>query len=149
MPRPETTAAITRGMRRHLADAGVAALSEVALDDGRRADLVAITRKGDIWIIEVKSSLEDFRTDRKWADYHAWCDRLFFAVSRDFPAELIADECGLFVADEYGASLIRDAAMDRLPAARRKAMMLRLARLGAARLFSLSDPDFVPGTGAE
>ena len=35
---------------------------------------------------EIKSSLEDFRTDRKWRDYLDYCDSFFFAVAEDFPA---------------------------------------------------------------
>ena len=80
--RPEITTAVTRGAARLLVDLGYAPLAEVTLPNGRRADLMALSRKGHILIIEVKSGLEDFRVDRKWHEYMPYCDAFAFAVAR-------------------------------------------------------------------
>ncbi len=64
--RPETTASVTRGAARLLVALGYAPLTEVTLPNGRRADLMALGRKGEIFIVEVKSGLDDFRYDQKW-----------------------------------------------------------------------------------
>ena len=58
----------------------MAPVSEVSLANGRRADVAAVAASGEIWIVEIKSSVEDFRTDQKWPEYRDYCDRLFFAV---------------------------------------------------------------------
>ena len=108
---------------------------------GRRADLVGIADKGEIWIVEIKSSIEDFRSDQKWPEYIPFCDRFFFAVHADFPLELIPDEAGLIVADRYGAEQVRAAPLVRMAPAQRKSVMLRFARTGAARLHALYDPE--------
>jgi hypothetical protein len=131
---------LARGTARALAQLGHASLLEVPLANGRRADLVAIGRDGTLLIVEVKSGVADFRSDRKWPDYREFCDRLAFAVPAEFPRELIPEECGLIVADPFGAMILRDGALMPLASARRRALTLRLARLGASRLQRFIDP---------
>ncbi|MEM1150460.1 MAG: MmcB family DNA repair protein, partial [Pseudomonadota bacterium] len=99
----------------------------------RRADVVALGPKGEIEIIEIKSSVSDFRADLKWQDYGPFCDRFFFAVSNAFPTELIPESCGLIIADGFGGAVVRLPETHRLSAARRKAVTLRFARLAALR----------------
>jgi len=130
----ERAMVIRRGVQRLLMEMGAAILPELPLATGRRADLVALTRKGDIWIIEIKSSIEDFRVDRKWPEYRLHSDRFFFATHPDVPASIFPDECGFILSDGYGAEIMREAPEHRLPAATLKALMLRFARSGAARL---------------
>eukprot|EP01037_Dinobryon_pediforme_P026696 gene26697-29308_t len=110
------------------------------LASGRRADVVALGNDGVIWIIEVKSSIEDFRADQKWPFYRLHSDRLFFATSPRVPAEIFPQDAGLILADAFGAEIIRDAPEHRLAAATRKAMILRFARLAAMRLHGVQDP---------
>ena len=131
--RPETTVAVTRGAARLLIEMGYAPLAEVGLPNGRRADLMALGRKGEIVIVEVKSSAEDYLTDRKWAEYAPYCDAFFFAVSPDFPHVLIPPEPGLIVADGFGGAVVREPGWTPLVAARRKALTLAFARLAAFR----------------
>lgn len=140
-------AAIARGTRRMLSALGFATLPELSLANGRRADIVALSEKGEIWIVEIKSSVADFRADSKWHEYDDFCDRLLFAVAPDFPVEILPAETGLMLADAYGADLAREAPLKPLAPARRKALVQRIARVAAFRLHSLSDPDFVHGRG--
>jgi hypothetical protein len=132
---------ICRGAARLLAAHGLASIAEVALANGRRADLAGISGNGEIWIVEVKSSLEDFRSDRKWPDYRDFCDRLYFAVAPRFPREILPPDTGLIIADRYGGDIVRPAPEHRLAGARRKAMTLRLARIAAMRLQAVADPE--------
>ena len=125
---------VRRGVQRLLVELGAAVIPEVSLASGRRADLVALTRKGDIWIIEIKSSIEDFRVDRKWPEYRLFSDRLFFATHPGVPADIFPEDAGFMLSDGYGAEILRDAPEHRMTAHTRKALMLRIARAGAARL---------------
>ena len=131
---------LCRGVARALAQRGFAALAEVPLADGRRADLMALGRDGALVIVEVKSSVADFRSDRKWPEYRQWCDRIYFAVGEGFPLELIPADCGLIQADGFSAAFLREPSEHPLSAARRRAVQLRFARLAAARLQRLLDP---------
>ncbi len=132
---------IARGTTRLLHSLGFSVVSELPLASGRRADLVALAGNGDLWIVEIKSSVADFRADQKWMDYRAHCDRLFFATALDVPCEIFPPDTGLIVADAYGASIHCEAPEHRLYAATRKSMMLAFARAAALRLSALADPE--------
>ncbi len=136
----EAAAAIQRGVVRLLRAHGFSSLYEVPLANGRRADVVGLGQKSEIWIIEIKSSVEDFRADTKWPEYRQYCDRLFFAVDPAFPVRILPEDTGLIIADRYAGELIRRGPLDPLAAARRKAMMLSFARQSANRLMALIDP---------
>ncbi|MBI5939205.1 MAG: DNA repair putative endonuclease MmcB [Caulobacterales bacterium] len=131
--RPDVTIAVTRGATRLLVEMGYAPLAEVGLPNGRRADLMALGPKGEIVIVEVKSSPEDYLTDRKWAEYAPYCDAFFFAVAPEFPVSLIPPEPGLIIADGFGGAVVREPGWTPLVAARRKALTLAFARLAAFR----------------
>ena len=104
----------------------VSAIAEMTLRNGRRADLICLTEKGEIWIIEIKTSIEDFRVDRKWPEYRDYCDRLFFATHAGVPLDIFPEDCGLLLADRYGAEMIRAAPEHKLAPARRKVLDARL-----------------------
>lgn len=131
--RPQTTLAVTRGSARLMVDLGYAPLLEVGLPNGRRADVMALGPRGDIVICEVKSGVEDFRVDRKWGEYGPFCDAFYFAVAPGFPDDILPDEPGLIVADGFGGAVVREAPPTPLAPARRKALLVAFARLGAMR----------------
>ena len=137
----ETALAVARGTTRLLHAFGRAVVSELPLPSGRRADLVALGADGDIWIVEIKSSIADFRADQKWMDYRLHCDRLFFATTLDVPCEIFPQDTGLIVADAFAAHVVCEAPEHRLHAATRKSMMLAFARAAALRLSALADPE--------
>jgi hypothetical protein len=138
--RPETTAAVTRGALRLLVSLGWAPLAEVPLPNGRRADLMALSPKGQFAIVEVKSSIEDYRCDMKWGDYAPYCDAFYFAVAPEFPREILASGPGLIVADGFGGAVLTEAQPTPLAPARRKALILAFGRLAAFRAAGLSLP---------
>jgi hypothetical protein len=137
----KTARAVARGTTRLLHSFGLSVVSELPLASGRRADLVGLGRAGDIWIIEIKSSIADLRADHKWTDYRLHCDRLFFATTVELPCEIFPKDVGLIVADAFGAEIVCDAPEHRLHAATRRAVMLTFARAAALRLSSLVDPE--------
>ncbi|KQW69404.1 hypothetical protein ASE17_11750 [Phenylobacterium sp. Root77] len=131
--RPEITANVTRGAARLLVDLGYAPLSEVTLPNGRRADLMALSPRGEIAIVEVKSGIEDYRVDRKWHEYLPYCDRFAFAVAPEFPREILPEEPGLIVCDGFGGAVLRETPVTPLAPARRKALTIAFGRLAAMR----------------
>ena len=135
-----TASLLARGVCRALGQLGYASLLEFPLASGRRADILALGRSGDLVIVEIKSSVADFRADRKWAQYRDFADRFYFAVPNSFPTALIPEDCGLIVADAFAASLIRDGRPSPLAVGRRRAVTLRFALTAAARLRRHVDP---------
>jgi hypothetical protein len=136
-----TAAAVQRGVCRLLRMSGFAMVTEFTLVSGRRADIFALGRDGEIWIVEIKSSIEDFRADHKWNEYRDFCDKIYFAIPQTLDPIIIPQEAGLIVADAYGADIQRHPEPHPLHASRRKAVTLQFARAAALRLHGLYDPD--------
>ncbi|HTJ56504.1 MAG TPA: MmcB family DNA repair protein [Devosiaceae bacterium] len=136
-----TALRVQRGVMRLLrGQYDFACFPEVPLANGRRADVLGVGPKGEIWIIEIKSSLVDFRVDAKWPDYKEFCDRFFFAKPPELDPDIFPQTEGLIAADAHDAAILRHATESLLAPARRKAMLLKLARLGADRIHTLMDP---------
>jgi hypothetical protein len=135
--RPEITLAVRQGATRLLVHCGYSPIWEFSLANNRRADICCLSAKGELVIVEVKSGVEDYKTDNKWRDYEAFCDKFYFAVTPDFPLDLIPsqgeDAPGLIVADAFGAEIVRSAPRFDLAPARRKAVTLSFARHAAMR----------------
>ncbi|MDE2444673.1 MAG: MmcB family DNA repair protein [Alphaproteobacteria bacterium] len=136
----ETASLIQRGVGRLLRAHDFAMLTEFTLNSGRRADVIALSPKGLLWIIEIKSSPEDFKADNKWPEYRDYCDQFSFAIPQSMDAGLIPQEAGLIIADHWGAEIIRPASEHPLHASRRRAVHMSFARIAAQRLHGLWDP---------
>lgn len=130
---------LARGVQSLLEDMGFASLTEVTLKTGRRVDVMGISKKGQILVVEIKSGPADFRSDEKWENYLEFCDEYYFAVDENFPTELLPEEQGLIIADGFQAEIIRPSQDFKLNAARRKNMTLRFARQAAQRLKSVKE----------
>ena len=137
----ETALQVARGVRRLLRAHGMASVTEMPLPSGRRADVVALAPDGQIVIVEIKSSLADFRADLKWPEYRHHCDRLYFAIPVELAEDAMPGDAGLIVADAFGAAFVRTAPEHRLAGATRRSMLLRFGHLAADRLHRLWDAD--------
>ncbi|MFC4175179.1 MmcB family DNA repair protein [Microvirga sp. GCM10011540] len=137
-------AGVQRGVRRLFAQLGHSTIPEFTLANGRRADVIALAPNGTLTIVEIKSSVADFRADRKWPDYEDFCDRFYFAVPETVPFDILPEDRGLILADSFGAAIMREAPHHPLAGARRKAVTLRFAHAAASLLHALADPDGIP-----
>jgi len=131
---------LARGVCRHLRTLDFVCVEELVPTRGLRVDVMALGPKGEIWVVECKSSRSDFQSDHKWQGYLEWCDRFFWAVDSDFPTDLLPDGTGLILADAYDAEVVRMGPEDKLAPARRKVMVQKFARTAAMRLQGLRDP---------
>ena len=135
---------LARGVARHLVGHGFACVEELVPARGLRVDVMALGPKGEIWVVECKSSRADFTSDSKWQGYLEWADRFFWAVDTDFPTDLLPEDTGLIIGDAYGAEIIRMGPLSPLAPARRKVMVQKFAFHAARRLHMLRDPDMQP-----
>lgn len=136
---------LARGVARFLHGHGFVSVEEFVPARGLRVDVIGLGPKGEIWVVECKSSRADFQSDFKWQGYLEWCDRYFWAVDQDFPTDLLPDGTGLIIADSYDAEIIRMAPEDKVAPARRKVIVQKFATHAARRLHALRDPGFVTG----
>ena len=133
---------LARGVCRHLLSLDFVTVEELTPTPGLRVDVMGLGPRGEVWIVECKSSRADFQSDSKWMGYLDWCDRYFWAVGPDFPAELLPEGTGLIVADAYDAEILRMAPEHKLAPARRKVMVQKFARHAALRWHAARDPAF-------
>lgn len=131
---------LARSVCRHLQSHDFESILEFVPERGRRVDVMALGPKGEIWVIECKSSRTDFVTDTKWQGYLQWSDRYFWAVDEMFPHHLLPDDTGLILTDAYSAEIVRMGPEARLAPARRAAVTRKFARHAARRLHHLVDP---------
>ena len=137
---PKPGQLLARGVCRYLASLDFVTVVELVPSTGLRVDVMGLGPKGEIWIVECKSSREDFITDQKWHGYLEWCDRYFWAVDEDFPTDLLPDSSGLIIADAYEAEIVRMGAEHKVAPARRKALVHKFARHAATRWHAARDP---------
>ena len=133
---------IARGVARYLRSLGYVSLEEFLPIRGVRVDIMALGPKGELWIIECKSSRADFNSDNKWGNYLEWSDRFFWAVDESFPTEILPAEYGLIIADAYDADIRRSAPLHPVATARRKSLIHKFATKAAERLHNLRDGEF-------
>ena len=131
---------LARGVCRHLLDRDFVTVEEMTPTPGLRVDVMALGPKGEIWVVECKSSRADFTSDRKWQGYLNWCDRYFWAVDAEFPVDMLPDRTGLIVADAYDAEIVRMPPEAPLAPARRKVVLRKFARHAALRWHAMRDP---------
>jgi hypothetical protein len=131
---------LARGVCRHLLTHDFVTVEEFTPAPGLRVDVMALGPRGEVWVVECKSSVQDFRTDAKWPGYLEWCDRYFWAVGATFPAGLLPEDTGLILADAYDAEILRLGPETRLPPARRRVMVQKFARHAALRWHAARDP---------
>ena len=139
-PQPRPGQLLARGVCRHLLSHDFVTVEEFTPTSGLRVDVMALGPKGEVWVIECKSSRADFAGDHKWQGYLEWCDRYFWAVDERFPNELLPQETGLIIADAYDAEIIRMGPEAKLAPARRKTMVQKFARHAARRWQLARDP---------
>lgn len=146
-PTPKPGQLLARGTCRHLLSHDFVTVEELTPSPGLRVDVMALGPKGEIWVVECKSSRADFQSDHKWQGYLEFCDRFFWAVDEAFPTELLPMETGLIIADAYDAEIIRMGPEARLAGARRKALTQKFARHAARRSQAARDPGVTPSWG--
>jgi len=134
------TEEVRRGVCRLLAEMGYGPLTEFRLTNGRRVDVIGLGSGGEFVVVEIKSSVADYRGDRKWQEYLPFCDRFFFAVPDGFPHHLLPEECGLIVADAYGAAIRREAPLAPVNGTRKRSQLVRFALTASTRLQRIYDP---------
>lgn len=138
--------AVSRGVCRLFHRHDIFAVAEVPLRNGRRVDLMGLSKKGDVIIVEIKCARGDLLGDGKWTEYLEYCDRFYWAVPANLQCDelqqerFLPDRCGLIIADAYEAEIARPAALHPLNASRRKVETLRIARHSMRRLLAAADP---------
>lgn len=134
------TRSLTRGVCRMLTGMGYGTLTEFPLPNGRRVDVIGLGTQGTFAIVEIKSTVEDFRADRKWHEYLPFCEHFYFAVPQRFPIAVLPADCGVIVADRYDGTILRPSPAAVVNGTRKRRQLQRFAHAASMRLQALCDP---------
>ena len=128
------TQRITDAIARSYYEQGDGVLREFKLRVKRRVDLVTLNDEGLITIIEIKSSVSDFRSDKKWNEYIEWADQFYFGVGHNFPIEILPKEHGIITTDGFDTYKVQPSPVQKLNGARRNTLVRRLAKASMRRI---------------
>jgi len=129
-----STQRITDAIARSYYEQGNGVLREFKLRLRRRVDLAIINDKGWITIVEIKSSLEDFRSDKKWGEYIEWADQFYFGVAHNFPINILPKEHGIITTDGFDIYEAHPSPVHKLSGSRRKNLTRRMAKVSMRRI---------------
>ena len=130
---------IKRGVCRHLRNLNFSVLVEFKLKSKRRVDVIGLNKSGKFVIVEIKSSVNDFRSYTKWHEYQPFADQLYFAVANGFPIDLLPKNCGVIIADAYHAHILLEAPVRPMNAIRRKNQYINFGKIASDRLYQYVD----------
>ena len=129
-----STQRITDAIARSYYGQGDGVLREFKLGNRRRVDLVTVNDRGWIMIIEIKSSPEDFRSDKKWGVYVDWADQFYFGVAYDFPIDILPREHGILTTDGFDVYQVQPSPVHKLNGSRRNKMLRKMAKVSMRRI---------------
>ena len=128
------TQRITDAIARSYFGQGDGVLREFKLKNRRRVDLVTINDKGWITIIEIKSSPEDFLSDKKWGEYIDWADQFYFGVAHSFPISILPKEHGIITTDGFDVYQAQPSPIRKLNGSRRNNLICKMAKASMRRI---------------
>ena len=131
-----TTQRVTDAIARSYYVKGEGVLREFRLTVRRRVDLITVSYKGWITIIEIKSSPDDFRNDKKWIEYIEWADRFYFGVAYNFPIDVLPEKHGIIITDGFDCHEVRASPVNKLNGSRRNTLIRNIAKTSMRRIES-------------
>ena len=129
-----STQRITDAIARSYYGQGDGVLREFKLKNRRRVDLVITNDKGWIIIIEIKSSPEDFLSDKKWSEYIEWADQFYFGVAHNFPIGILPKEHGIITTDGFDVYQAQPSPVQKLNGSRRNNLIRKMAKASMRRI---------------
>ena len=129
-----STQRITDAIARSYYEQGDGVLREFKLRNRRRVDLVITNDNGWIIIIEIKSSPEDFLSDKKWSEYIDWADQFYFGVAHNFPIGILPKEHGIITTDGFDVYQAQPSPVQKLNGSRRNNLIRKIAKASMRRI---------------
>ena len=127
---------------RFLSNKGYKTITEFALPNKKRVDIIALNCKKEILIIEVKSKINDFKNDKKWKKYLNYCNYFYFALNK-YPKNLkIYENVGIIEINNKKNEIKKRASYVKMPEKKRNNIIFSFALSAASKFHRLIDPNF-------
>ena len=121
---------------------GYKVLSEFALPNKKRVDIIAINLKKEILIVEVKSNKKNLKYDKKWKNYLNYCNYFYFACNDKIKDLDFSKNIGVIQNNSKSIKIIRKSKYKKLSENKKKKLIFKIALSAASKFHRLIDPEF-------
>ena len=126
---------------RFLSTKGYKVLTEFALPNKKRVDIIGINLKKEIVIVEVKSNKNGVKLDKKWKNYLNYCNYFYFACSEKINFNLSKD-IGIIQNNSNKTQITKEPKYKKLPENKKNKLIFKIALSAASKFHRLIDPEF-------
>ena len=121
---------------------GYKVLSEFALPNKKRVDIIAINLKRKIIIVEVKSNKKSLKYDKKWKNYVNYCNYFYFACNDKLKDFNFSENIGVIQNNSNNIKIIRKSKYKKLSENKKKQLIFKIALSATSKFHRLIDPEF-------
>tara|TARA_Y100000590_G_scaffold367596_1_gene427753 strand:- start:300 stop:767 length:468 start_codon:yes stop_codon:yes gene_type:complete len=121
---------------------GYKVLSEFALPNKKRVDIIALNLKKEIIIVEVKSNKTAIKLDKKWKNYLSYCNYFYFACNGNLKNISFSKNIGVIQENSKNVKIIKKSKYRNIPKNRKNNLIFKIALSAASKFHRLIDPKF-------
>ena len=133
---------ILRNTMRFLSNKGYKMITEFALPNKKRVDLIGINREKKVIIIEVKSNFMSIKKDKKWENYLNYCNLFYFALSEVPEKFKFKKKIGFIKSTRLETKIVKDCEYIKMKKLKKNKIIFNFAASAAYKFHRLVDPFF-------
>ena len=135
------TRKILQNTMRFLSAKGYRVLSEFALPNKKRVDIIGINLKKEIVIVEVKSNKNGIKLDKKWKNYLNYCNYFYFACSEKLNLNF-SENIGIIRNNCNKIEITKEPKYKKLPENKKNKLIFKISLSAISKFHRLIDPEY-------
>ena len=120
---------------------GYKVLTEFALPNKKRVDIIGINLKKEIIIVEVKSNKKNLKYDKKWKNYLNYCNYFYFACSEKFDFNF-SENIGIIRNNCNKIEITKEPKYKKLPENKKNKLIFKISLSAISKFHRLIDPEY-------
>ena len=126
---------------RFLSTKGYKVLTEFALPNKKRVDIIGINLKKEIVIVEVKSNKNGIKLDKKWKNYLNYCNYFYFACSEKLNLNF-SENIGIIRNNCNKIEITKEPKYKKLPENKKNKLIFKISLSAISKFHRLIDPEY-------
>ena len=133
---------ILQNTMRFLSGKGYRVLSEFALPNKKRVDIIGINLKKEIIIVEVKSNKNGIKLDKKWKNYLSYCNYFYFACSDKLKKFKFSNSVGIILNNCNKIEITKKSKYKKLSEKKKNKLIFKISLSAISKFHRLIDPEY-------
>ena len=125
-----------------LVSKGYKIITEFALPNKKRVDIIGINSKKKIIIVEVKSNKNNFKNDIKWKKYLKYCNYFYFSCNEEMKNVNFSKKIGIILYNSKEIKIFKKSKYKKLSKITKNKIIYNFALSAASKFHRLIDPKF-------